>query len=237
MEYGVFTGNNVYSIPTDIKGILCKCCNIKKPHSFFSEKSGLYATTCNECIKKNTLEKKEKYILYLHPTVDNPFYGELESYWAAARNSGIQNSALEYPFHMTLTSFFYTDDICDICEKISKRIEGLKTLENGSFLLKFDSVRDSPGFKAFYMKPGKEFGTFVKNVQQDIKGESEKNEKNEKNDIQDKLHFTLYNNVPEKDVSWYKEQVGKISPRQIRDMWNIILWKKNKNEWKIVKRF
>lgn len=235
MEFGIFTGSPLYRISKDIKGIVCKCCNIKKPHSYFESKdsdnlSKMYSNTCNGCMKKYLTKNDEskKYILYLHPSITNPLYIELEKYWTNAKNKDISNSALEYPFHMTLTSFFSAKYIDNILSKINEKLDIIRGSKKDSFILKFNRVDGNNSFRAIYMEPGKEMQEFL---------ESLKDIEEIHKPITTDLHFTLYNKVPLNGREWYRKEVENISLTNTDDNWHIILWKKSKNGFKIVKRF
>ena len=79
------------------------------------------------------------WVIYLHPTKKNPAWDQLSSYFKHVRAEAINkklgpNQALNYPFHISLTSFFDSSseaEIESILDAINEGGNGLKIDEVG----------------------------------------------------------------------------------------------------------
>lgn len=165
-----------------------------------------------------------KYILYFHPKKGTNKYNQLHKLWDIFEEKKVHNNAIIYPFHSTLSGFFETENIQNICRGIEEifsvnngfEVEGFKFSDNGP--LKTINFK-CPEIKEKLDKLQSKFN-FIRCPSKNC------------------LHFTLCNQIKESDNIFFKKLISEnIDISEWEPMgWNVILWKIDENGiWEIFK--
>lgn len=171
----------------------------------------------------------EEYILYIHPNITSTQYKSVEKYWYFSNKAlywkNIEvNTAMHYPFHISLTSFFESDDINFLISVIERELKSIKDTKIVDKMVYYKTEK----FIGIYT-PVESLKNFLTNMNLLIPTKS-----------YDNLHMTLAHNYKEKDLNIIKKLLTLILPlEQWTDDWLIVLWKvtNNRKNWKLCKKF
>lgn len=173
------------------------------------------------------MSDNNKYIIYLHPKHSTPMYFAFEKYWKkvgqVCKKIGCENYAEKYPYHVTLTGFFYMtpSDIKNFKEKFKNIMK-----QKYSEIDEFKFYRNS--YAAFLSLKHPQ-------LEKNIKLLIDKTEINPKTGY----HFTLYGPVSETDAKIIErecsDEIKKILETKFTDM-EICLWTTDKNlkKWDVL---
>jgi hypothetical protein len=243
MEFGTFTGNLTFEENEwDLKGKLCLNCGLKQNYGSFNSQensTGKYCNICKPCLYIMKFHGAGdgnmcKYILYMHPKRNSVEYRHLADYWAKCRyhfNGNFSgNTALLYPFHISLTSWMnetMAEKIRGICRKEFSQMGRISDLKK----FYYPMVRDSP-----FLGIGLVSEILTKKIKK-LKGFPVKNG----------IHLSLYH-FP--GIIWDSSECKKesiIRANKLLDLpplntWSdeftVILWKTdNCKKWEIVEEF
>ena len=201
----------------------CKNCKVIKEYNSFVEFKGNISKYCLECLfeSQEKVLPRKKYILYMHPTPESTQYSSLSEYWEKSRKiteSGIQNEAVKYPFHITLTGFFETSDPYSIINRIGEFSQNVIHEKRPVTTLKLATTYDT-SHKTGLMYVGitaPKISKFLGWLKREFPFISTPS--------QQSLHLTLFNRVKRQDIHRFKEEMNILPLEDWTDDWCFALW-------------
>ena len=176
------------------------------------------------------------YIIYLHPKSNTHLYDKLFDYWNISKGvtTKEQNSALYYPFHITLCKFFKINEKKDLYNIIDTCKKEFSSLSKNP--VETERIYYSPKFQTDIRSMNSKYSCGLKINSPEVSKCLDKIQSN-CNDIKVKksLHLTLYNNVSKNTMEVLQIRMPYLVHIEWEEI-NIILWETDENlsYWKQV---